>query len=302
MLIAAEYPIYGRFGYGPATDHADVRRSTPARRDSAAAARARASCVDLAELRKRGAGAVRALPPRRSPGSSTGYERWWDRTLPDRTPAPGDKPYKGYIARRTATTSGEPEGYVRYRTDGKWDVRRPNVDPRRSTSCCRRHRRAPTRGCGGSAARSTGSPGSGPATAAPTRRCRGSSPTAVTSCSSGGPTSCGCASLDVAAALAARTLPHAGPGRARGRPTPTGSPPAASPLDGGPDGATCAPSTEAAGLTARVDVARRHLPRRRGTAHRSPTPAASTSTTPPPSPSPTPCSARRSTPWCTTWF
>ncbi len=40
--------------------------------------------------------------------------------------APGDKPYKGYLALQRNDT-GQPEGYLRYHTDGEFDGRRPNV-------------------------------------------------------------------------------------------------------------------------------------------------------------------------------
>ena len=79
--------------------------------------------VDAAELRKQAPALYERLR-QAQPGFIERDERWWDRTL-QITPAPGDKPYKGYLAVHR-NDRGEAEGYLRYRTDGKWDVRRPN--------------------------------------------------------------------------------------------------------------------------------------------------------------------------------
>ena len=60
VLIAAEYPIYGRFGYGPAARGTIRGSSTPARRPgSRPPARARSAFVDNADVPQGGAGGVR---------------------------------------------------------------------------------------------------------------------------------------------------------------------------------------------------------------------------------------------------
>ncbi len=123
MLIAAEYPIYSRFGYGPSTDHATYEID----------ARTVQFVVDgpgTVELSDNAA--LRPIAPplyerfrRAQPGAIERDERWWDVTL-EVVVAPGTKPWKGYTA-VYRNPRGEPEGYVRYHTDGEWDARRPNV-------------------------------------------------------------------------------------------------------------------------------------------------------------------------------
>jgi predicted acetyltransferase len=120
ILIAAEYPIYGRFGYGPATEHTTFTVDTKAahfgeRRPGSV------HFADLAELRKVGPALYEQFR-RQQPGSITRLERWWDRTCRIVT-WPAEDPYKGYIlVGRSA--GGEPDGYVRYHIDSKWDGRR----------------------------------------------------------------------------------------------------------------------------------------------------------------------------------
>ena len=97
-------------------------------------------------------------------------------------------------------------------------------------------------------------PRSRPATAAATRRCPGSSPTAATSCSSRRADFLWVRILDVAGAAVGRARYLApgrvvlevvdAPGYAAGRFA----------LDGGPDGASCAPTDRGAGLTLAVDA------------------------------------------------
>lgn len=123
MLIAAEFPIYGRFGYGSAADHAlyeiDARTVQFVRPGSGTV-----ELVDGTALRKE-APALYERYRRAQPGAIERDDHWWDTTLRI-TPAPGGDPFKGYLALHR-NEAGEPEGYVRYHTDGKWDARRPNV-------------------------------------------------------------------------------------------------------------------------------------------------------------------------------
>ncbi|HKA04465.1 MAG TPA: GNAT family N-acetyltransferase, partial [Acidimicrobiales bacterium] len=123
MLIAAEYPIYARFGYGPSTDHATYEidaRTVQFVADGPGTV----EWSDNAGLRP-------IAPPlyerfrRAQPGAIERDEWWWDVALEIAT-VPGAKPWKGYTA-VYRNERGEPEGYVRYRTDGEWDARRPNV-------------------------------------------------------------------------------------------------------------------------------------------------------------------------------
>jgi predicted acetyltransferase len=123
MLIAAEYPIYSRFGYGPSTDHATYTVDARTARFTVDPP-GRMEIVDGPELR-------REAPPlyerfrRSTPGAIERNEHWWDVNL-QIVAVPGDKPWKGFNA-LYRNERGEPEGYVRYHTDGEWDARRPNV-------------------------------------------------------------------------------------------------------------------------------------------------------------------------------
>ena len=122
MLIAAEFPIYGRFGYGDAADHVEYivdARTVEFLRPGGGSV----ELVDASELRKE-APALYERVRREQPGFIGRDDRWWDVSL-GITPSPADKPYAGYLGLHR-NEQGEPEGYVRYRTDGKFEARRPD--------------------------------------------------------------------------------------------------------------------------------------------------------------------------------
>ncbi|MFE5943810.1 GNAT family N-acetyltransferase [Streptomyces sp. NPDC056480] len=121
-LIAAEYPIYGRYGFGPASSTAawsvDVGRTgLDPRRSGRPEDGGRIDLTDADEIRKVGPevygrlGLVRAGVTDRTP-------RGWDvgtgRAVSD---GPWQEPY--YAVYRAE--SGEVEGYVAYTADDKWD-------------------------------------------------------------------------------------------------------------------------------------------------------------------------------------
>ncbi len=121
-LIAAEYPIYGRYGFGPATWstvwEVDLLRAGLDRRWSGPSDGGRIDLVDGAAVRAFGPGLhdrVRALRH----GMVSRSARVWERsTGVDPHPSDGWKePF--YAAYRSA--AGEVEGYVAYSADGKWD-------------------------------------------------------------------------------------------------------------------------------------------------------------------------------------
>jgi len=122
ILIASEYPIYGRFGYGAAADMASYSidtRSTRFRRPPVG----HVELVDRATLRHE----APALYDRfhdRQPGSIDRSPRWWDRAL-HQVEVPGADAPKGYAA-LYRSPQGEPEGYVRYQAKQRWDDMRPN--------------------------------------------------------------------------------------------------------------------------------------------------------------------------------
>ncbi|MFJ2651255.1 GNAT family N-acetyltransferase [Streptomyces sp. NPDC087420] len=119
-LIAAEYPIYGRFGFGPATWITEwaieVARTGLDPRRSGPDGGGRIDLVDIADVRKIGP----ELHDRfrvTQPGAIDRDERWWRReTGLDASVLPRTEPY--YAVYRSAT--GEPEGLVRYSADGMW--------------------------------------------------------------------------------------------------------------------------------------------------------------------------------------
>ncbi|MFG3000807.1 GNAT family N-acetyltransferase [Streptomyces sp. NPDC048340] len=126
-LIAAEYPIYGRYGYGPAASIAeweiDVPRAGLDRRWSAPADGARIDLVDAAEVRRVGPGLherLRAV----THGFIDRDERWWNAST-----GVEDMSYRPYTEKFHAvyrTAAGEVEGLAVYTADDRWsDAKTP---------------------------------------------------------------------------------------------------------------------------------------------------------------------------------
>jgi len=122
ILIAAEYPIYGRFGYGPAAYSARYRvRTTGIEfRDEV---RGTVELTDRAALRTEAPGLYDRFRAQQ-PGSIGRPAHWWDRAL-NAVEVPGADPPKGQVA-RYRSTDGELEGYVIYDAKSEWDGMRPN--------------------------------------------------------------------------------------------------------------------------------------------------------------------------------
>ena len=110
VLLASEYPIYGRFGYGLATEHAKYEISTVGLRFLASSEGA-VELVDLPTLR-------RLAPPvferfrADQPGSIGRDAEWWDRVL-RQVEVPGVEPRKGFQS-VYRSPGGDVEGYVLY--------------------------------------------------------------------------------------------------------------------------------------------------------------------------------------------
>ncbi|MGI5376429.1 GNAT family N-acetyltransferase [Streptomyces sp. CA-251387] len=126
-LIAAEYPIYGRYGFGPATWSAewtvDVPRTGLDPRWSGPEDGGRIDIVDGADVRKIGP-ELHERVRRAQPGAVDRDERWWQVNTGvlrlDREP--WTEPF--FAVYRSA--AGEVEGLVSYTADDRWgDGKRP---------------------------------------------------------------------------------------------------------------------------------------------------------------------------------
>ncbi|HLZ31747.1 MAG TPA: GNAT family N-acetyltransferase [Chloroflexota bacterium] len=122
ILIAAEYPIYGRFGFGPATEQATYTVATA-----------------VAEFRRSPDGAVDFLPPaemrevaprifdqfrRRRPGQIDRQLARWDTRLGLRE-SPWGRPDHPLRCAVFTDPQRDIQGYLLYRVDGTWDRRLP---------------------------------------------------------------------------------------------------------------------------------------------------------------------------------
>ena len=118
VLIASEAPIYGRFGYGPATEACRwVLDSAAARfrHDPTADGDVVLELVEDADLRSPAPG-VYAAAAAGMPGAMTRDDVWWDTVL-GVVPVPGedaDRARLGVLARDAA---GRAVGYARYRVE-----------------------------------------------------------------------------------------------------------------------------------------------------------------------------------------
>ncbi|RPK94538.1 GNAT family N-acetyltransferase [Streptomyces sp. ADI98-10] len=128
-LIAAEYPIYGRYGFGPAAWSAEWevsvhRAGLDPRRSGQPAAGGRVEMVDGADVRKIGP-EVHAALAARQPGIVTRGERWW-RLRTGAAPRPDHDKWTEpfYLVHRAA--DGTVDGLMVYSADDKWgDAKQP---------------------------------------------------------------------------------------------------------------------------------------------------------------------------------
>ncbi|MFF0224815.1 GNAT family N-acetyltransferase [Streptomyces sp. NPDC004629] len=123
-LIAAEYPIYGRYGFGPATWTTewtvDVPRAGLDPRWSGPADGARIDLVGAAEVRKAGP-ELHERVRRAQPGAVSRDDLWWQVNTGAVRFNEWTEPY--YVAYRSA--SGEVEGLVSYQADDTWHGKQP---------------------------------------------------------------------------------------------------------------------------------------------------------------------------------
>ncbi|MEU0135078.1 GNAT family N-acetyltransferase [Streptomyces sp. NPDC006296] len=128
-LIAAEYPIYGRYGFGPAawaTEwEIDVPRAglDPRARIPSESDGGRVELVDGADVRKLGP-ELHARLAARQHGAVSRDERWWQRSTGVDVPAFETWTEPFYAVYRSA--DGETDGLIAYRTDDHWgDAKQP---------------------------------------------------------------------------------------------------------------------------------------------------------------------------------
>ncbi|MGP3983427.1 GNAT family N-acetyltransferase [Streptomyces sp. KR80] len=127
-LIAAEYPIYGRYGFGPATWftqwQVEVARAGLDPRWSGPDDGGRVDLIDGADVRKLGPEVHERLRAER-PGTVSRTERWWRRATGDLrlTSEPWTEPC--HAVYRSAA-GDRPEGLVTYTADDTWEAKLPH--------------------------------------------------------------------------------------------------------------------------------------------------------------------------------
>ncbi|MEU7278827.1 GNAT family N-acetyltransferase [Streptomyces sp. NPDC045431] len=123
-LIAAEYPIYGRYGYGPAASltewTVDVRRAGLDPRWSAPEDGGRIDLIDASEFGKLGPDLHNRVRAVRHGVVSRNERDWLLRT--GALPRPDGNPYTEPFHVVYRSPSGEVEGYAVYRCDDHWDA------------------------------------------------------------------------------------------------------------------------------------------------------------------------------------
>ncbi|MFE4975209.1 GNAT family N-acetyltransferase [Kitasatospora sp. NPDC056651] len=127
ILLAAEYNIYGRFGFGPATRgggwNIDLRRSRGLRDGLPGVPGGRIDFVTMAELRELGADLYERWR-RTQPGAINRSPVRWERNV-GKIPVPGDE-FKEPFAAVHRDADGTVTGLVTYRITNKWDHAYPD--------------------------------------------------------------------------------------------------------------------------------------------------------------------------------
>ncbi|MFE9255717.1 GNAT family N-acetyltransferase [Streptomyces sp. NPDC006879] len=120
-LVAAEYPIYGRYGFGPAAHvsewEIEVGRAGLDRRWSRPDCGGRIDLVDGAQVCAVGPGLHNRRYARRA-GVISRDAQWW--SLNTGLEELSHRPWKGTFFALYRAPDGEPEGVISYRADDKW--------------------------------------------------------------------------------------------------------------------------------------------------------------------------------------
>ena len=121
ILVASEWPIYGRYGFGPAVDIVEFEVDARAARFAVPGA-GDVAMVTPEELRK-AAPAIYDAHRRATPGAIERSGTWWDRRL-GLVAGFDAEPTRRYVLARDA--DGAPSGLLVYAVEGNWDAWRPN--------------------------------------------------------------------------------------------------------------------------------------------------------------------------------
>jgi predicted acetyltransferase len=119
VLIASEWPIYGQFGYGQATEWVTLSVDTRHARFVSTSPTGSFELVDRPTLRE-------AAPEpfernrRLRPGAIARDEHWWNRLL-GVEPRPGDTPSAKEVRAVYRSPAGRIDGYVVYEPKEKWE-------------------------------------------------------------------------------------------------------------------------------------------------------------------------------------
>jgi predicted acetyltransferase len=126
MLIAAEWPIYGRFGYGMAAEAAGTELDASMAEFRQSPSDGSVELVDATTLLEHAPG-VFDRHRLTSPGSITRSDLRW-RELTDVEPSPWSKSPPNRMRALHRDTAGEVDGYVVYDPTEKWSHNRPRVE------------------------------------------------------------------------------------------------------------------------------------------------------------------------------
>ncbi len=124
VLIAAEYPIYGRFGYGPAARGAEWELDSGMARFTHTGS-GTIHVVDAATFRKEAPGVFERVRLAR-PGMIGRSQFDWDMRSDLRRWPEKSKPWLGFRL-LCCDADGTVQGYARYTVDDKWVDKRPRV-------------------------------------------------------------------------------------------------------------------------------------------------------------------------------
>jgi predicted acetyltransferase len=125
MLVAAEWPIYGRFGYGMAVEAAGTVLDARTARFVDPVPSGSVELVDAAVLRAE-APAVFDRHRVTSPGAITRNDDAWD-VLTSIVLRPGDDPPKKRVRAVHRNAAGDVDGYAVYDPEERWEHNRPFV-------------------------------------------------------------------------------------------------------------------------------------------------------------------------------